>query len=161
MLYRKIKPRAICRIRQQDPEALHRACYWTRSNFLSEILDLKRLIDLVFVFLIFGFDFSFFFLQKDALRGCGWDWVRVVWNCTFSSPEPPGGLSTRARRLWGHRILGLPVISNDLKSRTSNPVSPEPPGPRAQAPRRLWGREWELHGGTVLTQFPAQPRESQ
>ena len=70
----------------------------------------------MFVFLIFGFDFSFFFLQKDALRGCAWDWVRVVWNCTFSSPEPPGGLSTRTRRLWGHRILGLPVISNDLKS---------------------------------------------
>ena len=23
---------------------------------------------------------------------------------TFSSPEPPGGLSTRTRRLWGHRI---------------------------------------------------------
>ena len=22
----------------------------------------------------------------------------------FSSPEPPGGLSTRTRRLWGHRI---------------------------------------------------------
>ena len=61
----------------------------------------------------------------------------------------------------GHRILGLPVISNDLKSRTSNPVSPEPHGARAQAPRRLWGREWELHGGTVLTQFPTQPRESQ
>ena len=91
----------------------------------------------------------------------GTEWVRVVWNCTFPSPEPPGGLSTRTRRLWGHRILGLPVISNDLKSRTSNLVSPEPPGPRAQAPRRLWGREWELHGGTVLTQFPAQPRESQ
>ena len=83
-------------------------------------------------------------------------------NCTFSSPEPPGGLSTRTRRLWGYRILGLPVISNDLKSRTSNPaVSPEPHGARAQAPRRLWGREWELHGGTAFTKFPAQPRDSQ
>ena len=75
---------------------------------------------------------------------------RASWGPEHEDQE---ALGTQNFRTSGH--------SNDLKSRTSNPVSPEPHGARAQAPRRLWGREWELHGGTVLTQFPTQPRESQ
>ena len=39
----------------------------------------------------------------------------LIYRDPFSSPEPPGGLSTRTRRLWGHRTLGLPVISDFLQ----------------------------------------------
>ena len=34
----------------------------------------------------------------------------------FSSPEPPGGLSTRTRRLWGHRIWSPRVTKFYYKS---------------------------------------------